>query len=96
MVQVSHGGETIGLLIERDGADLGVLLSPGQAQQIASRLKLGERTALDVLLTELGWSKRELAKRLHLHENTVYQWEEAPGYAMAYLRLMAGLKRLME
>lgn len=48
------------------------------------------------LLTELGWTKRDLAERLHIHENTVYSWEEAPGYAMVYLRLMAGLKRLLE
>ncbi len=51
---------------------------------------------MDDLLAELGWSKRELAKRLFLHENTVYQWDKAPGYAMAYLRVMAGLKKLLE
>ena len=51
---------------------------------------------MDDLLDELGWSKLELSRRLGIHRNTVYQWDKAPLYAMAYLRLMAGVKRLLE
>jgi len=54
---------------------------------------------VDDLLTELGWSKKDLANRLGLHENTVYNWsdcesfEDAPQYAMAYLRVVVEVKR---
>lgn len=49
-------------------------------------------------LSELGWSQRELARRLRVHQNTVTQWMrgEAPGYAEAYVMLALSVKRLAE
>lgn len=47
-----------------------------------------------VALTVLGWTRRDLAERLRLHENTVYEWgDSAKGYALAYLELALQLKQ---
>lgn len=41
------------------------------------------------ILSELGWTQNELARRLTLRSSTVSQWpeEKIPGPAEAYLRL---------
>jgi len=40
------------------------------------------------LLKSVGWSNKELARRLNRHENTIARWHKdgAPDYAMEYLR----------
>lgn len=39
-------------------------------------------------LATLGWSKRELARRLRVRAGTVSEWKDSPpGYALAYLQL---------
>jgi DNA-binding transcriptional regulator YiaG len=42
----------------------------------------------DELLRKAGITRKELGAQLGLHYNTVYNWEEPPEYAMAYLRLL--------
>ena len=43
---------------------------------------------LSEMLREVGWSKRELARRLGVRANTVSDWgEDPPGYALALLRV---------
>jgi len=51
---------------------------------------------LEQLLSEIGWSRLRLAKRLGLHRNTVYKWKVVPKYAIAYLELAVEIKRLGE
>jgi transposase len=51
---------------------------------------------MDDLLTELGWTKRDLAKRLNLHRNTISRWKKPPEAVLAYLKLRVGLKRLLD
>ena len=46
------------------------------------------------LLSRSGLSKRELARRLGMHTNTVSRWTELPGYARAYLTLYVAIKDL--
>ena len=47
------------------------------------------------MLKYLGWSKAELARRLGLHPNTISHWgDEAPGYALAYLRLAVRVREV--
>ncbi len=46
------------------------------------------------ILDDLGWTKAEFSRRLGLHQNTVYDWEEVPQYAVAYLELRVGIERL--
>ncbi len=45
-------------------------------------------------LRSLGWSQRELARRLEVDHVTVNRWSTGrllvPGYAAAYLRAMEG------
>lgn len=49
------------------------------------------------LLGRLGWSKARLARRLGVHANTVSAWGgEAPGYALAYLRLAVRVLELSQ
>jgi len=50
----------------------------------------------DEILSELGWTRIELARRLGLHRNTVSKWKSPPDYVMAYLRLKVEVKRLGE
>lgn len=44
-------------------------------------------------LETLGWSKRELARRLRVRAGTVSEWRDSlPGYALAYLQLALDAK----
>ena len=62
---------------------------------ITMDVQMAEMIDLNAALVELGWSRNELARRLGLHRNTVSNWGNAlPPYALAYLRLMLGLRRL--
>ena len=55
----------------------------------------GVKYDLDEALRTLSWSRAELARRLGVHRNTVSGWTElVPGYAVAYLGLATGIKRL--
>lgn len=52
---------------------------------------------LDSLLSEAKMTRAELARRLKIHPNTVTRWgNEAPGYAVAYLDLLIGVRRLAQ
>jgi transcriptional regulator with XRE-family HTH domain len=55
-----------------------------------------EMTEFNDLLKELGWSRRELSRRLGLDKNTISHWQEPKKYAMAYLHLAVSLKRFTE
>jgi transcriptional regulator with XRE-family HTH domain len=48
-------------------------------------------SALAILLRRIGWSRRELARRLECSEAMVRNWEanEAPAQVMAWLRYTA-------
>ena len=47
------------------------------------------------LLSRAGISKAELARRLGLTVNGVYNWRESPpGYAVAYLELLVEYNRV--
>lgn len=47
------------------------------------------------LLRRSGLTKAQLAKHLELHQNTVTNWgNDAPGYALAYLRLYVRIKEV--
>lgn len=51
----------------------------------------------DELLRRSGLSRAALARRLGLHVNTVSNWgDEAPEYALAYLRLLVRVRELVE
>jgi plasmid maintenance system antidote protein VapI len=39
-------------------------------------------------LRDLGLRKADLARLLDIHPVTISRWEEAPGYVLAYLRLL--------
>ena len=58
--------------------------------------KDGRSLTLDELLAELDWTKRDLAKRLGLHRNTISRWKEPPAAVMAYLKLRVGIQRLLD
>ena len=46
-------------------------------------------------LTELGWSKAELARRMGIHVNTVGAWgKKAPSYIAAFLTLCVQVHRI--
>lgn len=49
------------------------------------------------ILTELGWTKAEAARRMSVDPNTVYRWAaglvEVPGPALAFLRLVRAMHR---
>ena len=48
-------------------------------------------------LEELGWTKRDLAKRMGLHENTVYAWGDVrPVYASRFLAVMIKVRRFSD
>jgi DNA-binding XRE family transcriptional regulator len=48
-------------------------------------------------LVKLDWSRRDLAERLGITRQTVYDWrDEAPRYALAYLEAMLMLKKCGE
>ncbi len=46
------------------------------------------------LLRDLGWNRREFAKRAGYHPNTVSGWKRPPKIVLAYLRLKANVKCL--
>lgn len=48
------------------------------------------------LLRRSGLSRASLARRLGIHPGTVSRWREAPGYAVAYLRLYVRIRELIE
>lgn len=48
------------------------------------------------LLEAAGLSQAELGRKLGIHPTTLYRWEEAPVYAVAYVNLYLGLKKLLE
>ena len=52
--------------------------------------------SFDELLDDLGYTRASFAEKFGYHRNTVQRWTTAPPIVMAYLRLMAGLKRLLE
>ena len=47
-------------------------------------------------LEALGWSKAYLARRLGIHHQTVYQWDEVPKYAIRYMDICLKIKRIWE
>jgi transcriptional regulator with XRE-family HTH domain len=53
----------------------------------------------NALLKALGWSKAELARRVHVHPNTVSNWfttgRFGPG-VLPYLRLVTQVKMLVD
>ena len=54
---------------------------------------------LDKALEKLDWTRRHLAKKLGLHENTVYAWGKAgrpvPPPIDSYLALVLELRKLL-
>lgn len=49
---------------------------------------------METLLARAGINKAELARRLGLNPRTIYAWkDEAPGYAVAYLKLLIEYNR---
>ncbi len=52
------------------------------------------RKELTYRLSVLGMKKTEFAAKLGMAPDTLYQWEEAPGYAVALLEAMEANQRL--
>lgn len=50
----------------------------------------------DKLLTELGWARNELARRLGLAPESISRWQVPPRYALVYLRAMTHIKALRD
>jgi transcriptional regulator with XRE-family HTH domain len=54
---------------------------------------------LDASLSALGWTGRELCRRLGVHPNTVTKWRTGkapvPAYAREYLRVMLLAKEIL-
>lgn len=56
------------------------------------------REELLALLTEIGWSQRELGRRVIMPKSTVGRWatgrSRVPTPVLAYLRVMVRLRRI--
>lgn len=48
------------------------------------------------ILTTLGWSQAELARRIKVRPGSVSRWKTVPGAVAAYLRLAGDAKKLLE
>lgn len=50
----------------------------------------------DKILTELGWRRVDLARRLGLAKESVSRWHTPPKYVMSFLYAMLHIKRLRD
>jgi hypothetical protein len=67
-------------------------------EYFVSDLQRMERSRVEPLLDDLGWSWARLGRVLGVHENTVSKWGSigVPKYAVAYLELACSVKAISD